>query len=365
MKLIVASRITPAKPRRFFRDGKLLEVEMSPFVGVIGGKRWELCIGLMKGDELKPGKEDEYLCWTVPLPGCLVAAWRAMQILDRVVEVQRSTLQAVYYISRRGTLPRLGRYLDVVARSLPMGAEVDVESMRTRVLEYRVPREELEAMLKVCNNPENTVSVSAEELEDEVVRGIIPCTPEVRKVFDRAESGGEELRQIWTASRQPRELTDSFGYLQRVARVNRLCVLPKDEEMQRLGLMGLDQYIVYKTLRQGESTELHCAMRRHGKWGFYGHPVVRLKNGETRALLEVACEDERMKLRVRVINVGRQSTAIPDSLATMTVAEALELSPRMVGVDFDEDDVVDEESRRRGYILTETVWQQIAHWLKL
>lgn len=328
---------------------------MAAFVGVTGaycpGRVPQFGIGLMRQGE-NSKENSSYLFWGSSTSHLLVTAWRAARIVDMITDVRESVLFAAFTIASRVRAPKFQSYVETLSRAMP---QIVVEDLRTMVLsEWLIADAELERMLKICNVPDANIKVSAQELQEELVEGIIHCTAEVCRVFDRAELEGEKLSHIAAMSRLPLPVEQSFRELCRQAKLRHLCTYSDDELMKRKGLMGIDQYLVYRSYRYGTGRNILCVAKCYGRFEWLGNPVVRLRRGDEWILREVSYCHERMMLDVYALS-GKES----GRSMTVSVPTLVSLKPRMVGLTFADDEPVSTRDRERGYYSTEPWWRRL------
>lgn len=341
--------------RRLYRDGKWQEVDMAAFVGATGsycpGRAAQFGIGLMrqeKGDK----KNTNYLFWGSSTMHFLVTAWRAAQIVDMATDIRESVLFSAFMVASRVRAPKFQSYVDILSEAMPY---IAVEDLRMRALsDWLITDEELDSMLEVCDMPDANIKVSAQELQEELVEGIIRCTAGVRQVFGRAELEGEKLSHIIEMSKLPLPTEQSFGNLCKQAKIKHLCSCMDDVRMLREGLTGIDQFLVYNAYRYGTGRNILCSVRCSGRLERIGNPVVRLRGGDEWILREVRYYARRMLVEAYALS-GREKGRV----LTMPVYELLNLAPRMAGVTFTDSEMVDKHDYKRGYCSIEPLWQRL------
>lgn len=227
MSSLIVLAETEAKVRRIWQDGKEREIRMTVFAGAFRPvPRWvktrslmpeevavilpesavsmtaEELMGLLeklpleKLAEVAPlkfgigllDKDDDGQFWGLETPHRLVTAWRGMQILDRVKRIGFGVISRAYSAGLRQEEDDIGRWREQLKEALP-----ELDDVREEVLSRKIPDEELERMLGICNRPDNEIAVDIKELQEEIRLGTIRETEQVRRAFEISARGHKEL----------------------------------------------------------------------------------------------------------------------------------------------------------------------------
>lgn len=341
-----------------YRDGKWQETMMAAFIGVMGAYRSsgkpQFGIGLVREDDHGSSDTRNFLFWGSDKACCLVTAWRAAQLLDMMEEVQGNILFSAFAVCQRIQPLGMQSCLQALSRAIPGRPILE---LRSDMLErWCIGDGELDEMLRICNDPESQLKVSVQELEEELLAGIIYCTPEVCRAFNRAQSEGYTFSLLKEESRKVLPPQQSLEKFCKEAKIRRLRTLPVDEQLMQDGLMGLDQRVVYTSYRCGSGRRILCCVKHGGQSERVGNPVIRMRGGDEWILDEALYRDKRMLVKVRILSGwdrGGQLLAPIDELVWR--------APRMVGVAYGDGDYSAENERRSKYVSTEPLWRKLLH----
>lgn len=349
MKPVVVKQFE-MKKRRFFQDGEWQEVEMAAFVGIdVTSRGSELGIGLVRPN-------GTLLFRTMPAPYQLVMAWRGAQILDAAAEVEKNMIGAALRLGARSRYPAQGRYLEAFQKSMP-----EIEKLRDEIMQQMIQDDLLEEMLKICNNPAYGLEIDPLELERELVEHAIHCTPEVRKIFDRVEQNGVRMSQITKESCRKLPDEESLVYLCKRLGIGQLSTEQANSAGLPMKICFMDQEAIYQGLRYGKALELRCVVPSYNM--MRGYPVVQLSNGNVWVIRKASWDGMQMVVEFSVLAGTAEARQCPALVRIGSVASLIERSPELIGVTFPDDAEVDEESRRQGYVSTETKRRKL--WRKL
>lgn len=315
MGLIVLDRME-MKPRKLQEDGGVREVEMAAFVGATDNDISSLGIGLAFAT-------GEAYFWGLVLPHALATSWRGMQVLDRLEEISiHGTIAHAYDVGSR-------RMQDSSLEDLELQLP-EARMLREELLKTAIPDEELDRMLKICNNPANHIHVAIWELQEEIDAGTINRTEQVNLAFTLGEQSQQRRDRI-TAEAKHLSAQQSFVAFCRKAGVKYLCDY-------LFGAFGLDWgYVPMKDLdssialyHNGEDSSMSiiCAEKKSESvkmMGQIGRPVVRLGNAQELVLESVYYDNHCMMINVHGCHGDGAKRA-------MTADELLKQKAHMVGI---------------------------------
>lgn len=350
MSLIILKQLE-AKPRKMFRHGKYMSVMTSAFVGAIGGDLAQLGLGLIDD-------AGSAMFWGLLCPHCLITAWRGMQVLDQISHIQSDTLCNCYYAGKRENDPQEAKRTQELLGLLP-----NITELRTELLSKHLSDAELDEMLKICNAPNNGISVATWELKDEIEAGIINRTEEVERVFTIAEEERQAQERDEAFSKQPLPESESFRKFCEDVGLLHPCDVPigaYDWDWGHCPLKTIDREVVYSGLRFGHSRSVYCTEKpaEAKDFGQVGQPVLRLSDNRELVLLEVEFKNPDMWLSVRPFNADPE--AEPEKIL---LRELRALSPQMVGITFAEGDKISLADIMRGYVALEKDTKDAKAWL--
>ena len=315
---------------------------LAAFIGATDGDLAEFGIGLVN-------EEGKASFWGMLHPHRLITAWRGMHVLDKVENIYHGTLCACYYAGLRELSG------DDKERVDELGKQIDgLDELRERLLNT-VLTDELEEILKFCNDPGNQIHLATWEFTEEIKAGTIAMTSELQRVFD-LEREAQELYQSNTAkSEEPLADAESFEKFCVEAGIGYLCDYPFGAYGWDWGhwkLEGLDTNIVMRGLQFGYGEVIYCTEYPESSddFGAIGHPVLTMSNGAiTTVLIKVQYEDNRMIAYLSELNGDSKTTP-------MDLSALRELSPRMIGIAHYVKDASSTEDNKIGrYVLAKTV----------
>lgn len=334
--LIILRKLGP-KPRTILWDKQWEEMELSAFVGATNDETLaQFGIGLMDA-------KGECRFWGMLHPQALVTAWRGMYVLDRMEHIRHATICHSYYLGQRKVDHDVERALEDTKEQLP-----EIEKLREEVLQMKIPDEELDRMLKICNAEDNAILLATWELEAEVEAGTIHATDEVMRALEIAAAARVRQAQNEVRSQQPLPRHQSFVQFCKGARVKNVSDYPIGS--YAWGMRGedkIDEDIVYAGLQFGHGIDFVCSENSPPtglERGRVGSPVVLLKDGRELVLKSVCYHDDQMWISAALVKS-------PDQPTEWKLSELAALGPQMVGIAVGRSDWATAEEVKRGYAL--------------
>lgn len=324
------------KPRMLLEDGKWEKVKMAAFVGATDEELAQFGIGLVDG-------EGHCWFWALALPHLLVTSWRGMQVLDRLERIDHGTICNAYYIGKRRADSELKRAVPALSKQLP-----EIIKLRDELLRTKIPDEELDRMLEICNSPDNNIDVAIWELEDEIKAGTIQETEKVRQAFEIDAAGRVRWAQNEARSKQALPRHQSFRRFCEDAKIQYLCDVPFGAygfDWGHRNMETLDETIVFSGLQFGHAVWFACTENpeRAQSFGQVGLPVIRLADERELVLEKAHYHDDQMWAGARLVK--------DDELTEWRLDELASMKPRMVGITYDAYDNPSSEDAERGYAL--------------
>ncbi|MFV0485187.1 MAG: hypothetical protein ACK5MU_03110 [Candidatus Saccharimonadales bacterium] len=318
MSLIVLKRMD-YKVRE--QDGE----ETAPLAAFLGASS-ELCpsfgIGLI--DE-----RGQAMFWGLMIPHSLITAYRGMQILNEASVLQHGVICACYHAGQREMHESEAHYIADLETQIP-----DIENLRASLLEQKIPDEELDAMLMVCNSPKNGIDITIAELEIELAAGTISRTAGVEKAMQIEQEEQARRDKNTEISEQALPAEQSFAGFCEEAGVKYLCQTP-------IGLYGwdwghedladVDREIVFAGLHYGSVKGVYCTEfpEKSKSLGSFGHPVISINNGEENIAIEFAQYTEGA---MHVYLCGVDCFGENRDRGLVRLDELRKMNPKMVGV---------------------------------
>lgn len=341
MSMIVVRELKPQWRQLVKDDGTYEGVMLSAFVGAEGDKFTRFGIGVRN---VEAG-----ICrfWGVLLPQNLTTAWRAMWLLERVKRIGPDTLISAYKVMQRN----FSRSCDGYCLQALQGQVPEIENLRAGLLEARIPDDELDKMLKTCNNQENKIDISMSELEFELKAGVISRTPEVEVALALKEKEMAWKLRAEEVSKCPLPGKQSFQRFCKDFRMRNLCDRPVGSygvEWNHLNLNKIDRELVYRGALSGYVQELYYTKNaaRSKDFGQIGHPVLMTKDGRRLAMTQVKYDQMHgMQVCFRKAPLKEDDT---DEWLTLPEARALVL--KLIGITCSPYANVSDAERSRGYI---------------
>lgn len=279
---IVVRELKPRWRQLVKDDGTYEDVMLSAFVGAEGDKFTRFGIGVRN---VEMG-----ICrfWGVLLPQNLITAWRAMWLLERVKRIGPDTLVSAYKVMQRN----FSRSCDGYCLQTLQGQVPEIENLRAGLLEARIPDDELDKMLKICNNQENKIDISMSELEVELAAGVINRTSEVEAALALKEKEMAWKLRVEEVSKRPLSGKQSFQRFCKDFGIQNLCSCPMGSygvEWGHFKISKMDRRLVYYGILDEYVQELYCTKNspQSKDFGQIGHPVLMMKDGRQLAMTHV------------------------------------------------------------------------------
>lgn len=351
MGIIVLQKLE-AKPRTILRDGRCIEEKSSAFVGATDDELCQFGIGLLNEEK---GKS---LFWALLCPHRLITAWKGVRILDQITNIQSGTICHAFYAGMSKEDDNdVKRAVTALTEQIP-----EFEKLHKTVLETKIDDDTLNAMLKVCNSPENHIDVCISELKEAVQAGIIHQTEEVSRAYKIAIDKQLEYERDEKISKQPLPNSKSFRNFCEKCGITNLFDNPYFDWPGYWSMEKVDEILVLNGLRFEGTEQVWCTEKSQNSsgTGHIGQPVLRLNDQREVVLTGVRFKDNDMWGKIYQVKSEDEGEWTP--LSKLFIWE-----PHFVGLTFDQNDKPTTEDMSRGYIAVPTtknplkkIWNAIA-----